>query len=198
MNILAWPEGVCPINEDWQLLSNSKTFTSPFNGSSQTVRFPGSRWRCELTFSNLSEEKSRKLEALVAALDGMSGRVRISSWIRKGKEGYGTPKISSAGQSGSVLQTSGWKRNMRVLQQGDRLTIGNELKMVVADVVSDNEGRAVILISPMLRTPPALNEEVIIKAPFGVFRLSDNEQGKFQHRRLGYSNVTLSFEEVLY
>lgn len=198
MNILAWPDDVCPINEDWQLLSNSKTFTSPFNGSSQTVRFPGSRWRCELTFSNLSEEKSRKLEALVATLDGMSGRVKISSWIRKGKEGYGTPKISSAGQSGSVLQTSGWKRNMRVLQQGDRLTIGNELKMVVADVVSDNEGRAVISISPMLRTPPALNEEVIIKVPFGVFRLSDNEQGKFQHRRLGYSNVTLSFEEVLY
>ncbi|WP_311750117.1 hypothetical protein [Proteus penneri] len=198
MNILAWPEDVCPINEDWQLLSNSKTFTSPFNGSSQTVRFPGSRWRCELTFSNLSEEKSRKLEALVAALDGMSGRVRISSWIRKGKEGYGTPKIALAGQSGVSLQTLGWKRNMRVLQQGDRLTIGNELKMVVADVVSDNEGRAVISISPMLRTPPALNEEVIIKAPFGVFRLSDNEQGKFQHRRLGYSNVTLSFEEVLY
>lgn len=198
MNILAWPEDVCPINEDWQLLSNSKTFTSPFNGSSQTVRFPGSRWRCELTFSNLSEEKSRKLEALVAALDGMSGRVRISSWIRKGKEGYGTPKVALASQSGVSLQTSGWKRNMRVLQQGDRITIGNELKMVVADVVSDNEGRAVISISPMLRTPPTLNEEVIIKAPFGVFRLSDNEQGKFQHRRLGYSNVTLSFEEVLY
>ncbi|MFU9078083.1 hypothetical protein ACNART_17840, partial [Proteus sp. LHD240705] len=163
-----------------------------------TVRFPGSRWRCELTFNNLNEAKSRQLEALVASLDGMSGRVRISSWIRKGKEGYGTPKISSAGQSGSVLQTSGWKRNMRVLQQGDRLTIGNELKMVVADVVSNNEGRAVISISPMLRTPPALDEEVIIKAPFGVFRLVDNEQGKFQHRRLGYTHITLSFEEVLY
>ncbi|WP_368909904.1 hypothetical protein [Proteus penneri] len=187
-----------PTQENWQLLSNSKTFTSPFNGSSQTVRFPGSRWRCELTFNNLNEAKSRQLEALVASLDGMSGRVRISSWIRKGKEGYGTPKISSAGQSGSVLQTSGWKRNMRVLQQGDRLTIGNELKMVVADVVSNNEGRAVISISPMLRTPPALDEEVIIKAPFGVFRLVDNEQGKIQHRRLGYTHITLSFEEVLY
>ncbi len=198
MSILEWPKEVIPTQENWQLLSNSKTFTSPFNGSSQTVRFPGSRWRCELTFNNLNEAKSRQLEALVASLDGMSGRVRISSWIRKGKEGYGTPKISSAGQSGSVLQTSGWKRNMRVLQQGDRLTIGNELKMVVADVVSNNEGRAVISISPMLRTPPALDEEVIIKAPFGVFRLVDNEQGKFQHRRLGYTHITLSFEEVLY
>ncbi|HID9639660.1 TPA: hypothetical protein ACXI2O_003656, partial [Proteus mirabilis] len=78
MSILEWPKEVIPTQENWQLLSNSKTFTSPFNGSSQTVRFPGSRWRCELTFNNLNEEKSRQLEALVASLDGMSGRVKIS------------------------------------------------------------------------------------------------------------------------
>nr|MCD4641925.1 hypothetical protein [Proteus mirabilis] len=65
MSILEWPKEVIPTQENWQLLSNSKTFTSPFNGSSQTVRFPGSRWRCELTFNNLNEEKSRQLEALV-------------------------------------------------------------------------------------------------------------------------------------
>ncbi|HEK2965069.1 TPA: hypothetical protein SMV04_003609, partial [Proteus mirabilis] len=89
MSILEWPKEVIPTQENWQLLSNSKTFTSPFNGSSQTVRFPGSRWRCELTFNNLNEEKSRQLEALVASLDGMSGRVKIASWIRKGRYGYG-------------------------------------------------------------------------------------------------------------
>nr|EKU7866391.1 hypothetical protein [Proteus mirabilis] len=55
MSILEWPKEVIPTQENWQLLSNSKTFTSPFNGSSQTVRFPGSRWRCELTFNNLNE-----------------------------------------------------------------------------------------------------------------------------------------------
>lgn len=198
MSILEWPKEVIPTQENWQLLSNSKTFTSPFNGSSQTVRFPGSRWRCELTFNNLNEEKSRQLEALVASLDGMSGRVKIASWIRKGRYGYGSPRIAIPRQLGHRLETKDWKRNMRVLQQGDRLTVGNELKMVVADVVSDNQGYASIPISPMLRTSPTVNEKLEVERPFGVFRLVDNEQGKFQHRRLGYTNITLSFEEVLY
>lgn len=198
MSILEWPKEVIPTQENWQLLSNSKTFTSPFNGSSQTVRFPGSRWRCELTFNNLNEEKSRQLEALVASLDGMSGRVKIASWIRKGRYGYGSPRIAIPSLLGHRLETKDWKRNMRVLQQGDRLTVGNELKMVVADVISDNQGRANILISPMLRTSPTVNEMLEVERPFGVFRLVDNEQGKFQHRRLGYTNITLSFEEVLY
>ena len=198
MSILEWPKEVIPTQENWQLLSNSKTFTSPFNGSSQTVRFPGSRWRCELTFNNLNEEKSRQLEALVASLDGMSGRVKIASWIRKGRYGYGLPRIAISSQLGHRLETKDWKRNMRVLQQGDRLTVGNELKMVVADVVSDNNGRANIPISPMLRTSPTVNEMLEVERPFGVFRLVDNEQGKFQHRRLGDTHITLSFEEVLY
>ncbi|MEQ4912860.1 hypothetical protein ABN089_16830 [Proteus terrae] len=198
MSILEWPKEVIPTQENWQLLSNSKTFTSPFNGSSQTVRFPGSRWRCELTFNNLNEEKSRQLEALVASLDGMSGRVKIASWIRKGRYGYGSPRIAIPSLLGHRLETKDWKRNMRVLQQGDRLTVGNELKMVVADVISDNQGRANILISPMLRTSPTVNEMLEVERPFGVFRLVDNEQGKFQHRRLGYTHITLSFEEVLY
>ncbi|EMI3316427.1 TPA: hypothetical protein ACKRES_003403 [Proteus mirabilis] len=198
MSILEWPKEVIPTQENWQLLSNSKTFTSPFNGSSQTVRFPGSRWRCELTFNNLNEEKSRQLEALVASLDGMSGRVKIASWIRKGRYGYGSPRIVIPSQLGHRLETKDWKRNMRVLQQGDRLTVGNELKMVVADVVSDNQGYASIPISPMLRTSPTVNEMLEVERPFGIFRLVDNEQGKFQHRRLGYTNITLSFEEVLY
>ena len=198
MSILEWPKEVIPTLENWQLLSNSKTFTSPFNGSSQTVRFPGSRWRCELTFNNLNEEKSRQLEALVASLDGMSGRVKIASWIRKGRYGYGSPRIAIPSLLGHRLETKDWKRNMRVLQQGDRLTVGNELKMVVADVVSDNNGRANIPISPMLRTSPTVNEVLEVERPFGVFRLVDNEQGKFQHRRLGYTHITLSFEEVLY
>lgn len=198
MSILEWPKAVIPTQENWQLLSNSKTFTSPFNGSSQTVRFPGSRWRCELTFNNLNEEKSRQLEALVASLDGMSGRVKIASWIRKGRYGYGSPRIAISSQLGHRLETKDWKRNMRVLQQGDRLTVGNELKMVVADVVSDNQGYASIPISPMLRTSPTVNEMLEVERPFGIFRLVDNEQGKFQHRRLGYTHITLSFEEVLY
>lgn len=197
MEILNWPEDVCPTNEDWQLLSNSKTFTSPFTGSTQTARFPGSRWRCDLTFNNLTESKNRKLEALVAALDGVSGRVRISAWGRRGRAGYGAPVVAGSGQLGSALQTKGWKRNMRVLAMGDYVTVGNELKLVTSDIFSDDNGRARLVFSPMLRIPPNEGDHIEVVRPFGVFRLLDNEQGKFQRRRLGFANVVLSFEEVL-
>ncbi|WP_349486401.1 hypothetical protein [Providencia rettgeri] len=39
--VLEWPENVVPSSMSWQLMSNSKTFTSVFTGSSQTVRFSG-------------------------------------------------------------------------------------------------------------------------------------------------------------
>ena len=77
MAALEWPEDVCPASLTWRPESNTKTFRSPFNGASQTVRFPGTRWMCSLTFNNLSDEKARRIDSLVAELDGEYGRVKI-------------------------------------------------------------------------------------------------------------------------
>lgn len=83
MAVMEWPENIIPSTMNWQLVSNSKTFTSTFTGSVQTVRFPGSRWRCSLTFNNLTEDKSRELEALAAELDGESGRIKYTTGYEK-------------------------------------------------------------------------------------------------------------------
>ena len=64
--VLEWPEAVVPATMNWQLISNSKSFASVFTGSVQTVRFPGSRWRCTLTFNNLTEQLWRRLMVKVA------------------------------------------------------------------------------------------------------------------------------------
>ncbi|QBY44273.1 hypothetical protein [Arsenophonus nasoniae] len=45
-SVIEWPKEVVPSSMNWQLVSNSKTFVSTFTGSAQTVRYPGSRWRC--------------------------------------------------------------------------------------------------------------------------------------------------------
>lgn len=83
MAALEWPDEVCPASLTWRPESNTKTFRSPFNGASQTVRFPGTRWVCSLTFNNLSDEKSRRIDALIAELDGEYGRVKIHDWGRE-------------------------------------------------------------------------------------------------------------------
>lgn len=195
--ILEWPDAVVPTSMSWQLISNSKTFTSVFTGSSQTVRFPGSRWRCVLTFNNLTEELSRELEVLLASLDGESGRVKISNWVRQGLKGKGLPLVGLANQTGRSLQTKGWLANSIVIRKGDYLTVSNELKMVTENVVSDKDGNALIPISPMLRLSPALNDKIETVEPFGIFKLTSNDQGNFQYRPGVFSNVTITLEEAL-
>lgn len=198
MAVMEWPENIVPSTMNWQLISNSKTFTSTFTGSVQTVRFPGSRWRCSLTFNHLTETHSRELEALTAELDGESGRIKIYNWIRKGLTGRGEPVVSVANQTGRILQTKGWKVSLIVMRKGDYLTVNNELKMVTDNVTSDVNGNAAIPISPMLRYTPKINDNIETNSPFGIFKLTTNDQGNFQYRPGVFSTVTLAFEEALY
>lgn len=140
MAVLEWPEDVCPASLTWRPESNTKTFRSPFNGSSQTARFPGTRWVCSLTFNNLTDEKSRRIDALVASLDGEYGRVKVRDWGRSGRAPAGVPVVDGANQTGTQLQSKGWTPGVVVLRQGDYFTVNDELKMVTADVTSvDNQ-----------------------------------------------------------
>ncbi|MBD1229392.1 hypothetical protein IQ211_17610 [Xenorhabdus griffiniae] len=198
MRILDWPEEIIPSALNWQLISNSKTFTSVFNGSTQTARFPGSRWRCTLMFNNLDDEKARILEVLVAQLDGESGRVRLFDWARPGLVGMGNPKISEPNQLGYYLKTEGWRKNTRVIRRGDYLTVGNELKMVTENVDSDSAGAATIPISPMLRYSPRRHDKIETERPFGIFKQTGGDQGNFQRKPGIFTNATLSFEEALF
>ncbi|SPP31344.1 hypothetical protein ARAF_0468 [Arsenophonus endosymbiont of Aleurodicus floccissimus] len=162
------------------------------------MRFPGSRWRCSLTFNNLTETKSRELEALAAELDGESGRIKIYNWIRKGLTDRGKLIVSVANQTSRILQTRDWLPSSIVMRKGDYLTVNNELKMVTDNVTSDAKGNAAILISPMLRYTPKINDKIETRSPFGVFKLTTNDQRNFQYRPGVFSTVTLAFEEALY
>lgn len=196
--VLVWPESIVPSTMNWQLMSNSQTFISVFTGSAQTVRFPGSRWKCVLSFNNLTDEKSRLLEVILAQLDGESGRVKISNWLRPGLIGKGSPIISEANQTGTMLQTKGWISNSIILRKGDYITVSNELKIITENVISDNDGNANIPISPMLRNSPSINEKIETVKPFGIFKLTSNDQGSFQYRPGVFSSISITLEEALY
>ncbi|WP_238149163.1 hypothetical protein [Arsenophonus endosymbiont of Aleurodicus floccissimus] len=84
------------------------------------------------------------------------------------------------------------------MRKGDYLTVNNELKMVTDNVTSDVDGNAAIPISPMLRYTPKINDKIETRSPFGIFKLTSNEQGNFQSRPSMFSSVTLEFEEALY
>ncbi|HCR3457445.1 hypothetical protein ACFYLL_17680 [Proteus mirabilis] len=195
--ILSWPQSIVPATLSWQLVSNSKTFTSTFTGSVQTVRFPGSRWRCSMSFNNLTDDQARVLEAFVAELDGESGRVKISDWARSGLTQRGKPKVSQPNQSGKLLESKDWLPNSIVLRIGDYITVNDELKRVTANVISDAQGNAIIPIAPILRYAPAVNDLIENEAPYGIFKLTSNDQGNFQRKPGILTSTSLSFEEAL-
>lgn len=196
MAVLEWPQDVCPASLTWRPESNSKTFRSPFNGASQTVRFPGTRWLCSLTFTNLTDDKSRRIDALVAALDGEFGRVKIRDWGRDGRKPAGAPVVSDASQSGVSLTTKGWTPGTVVLRTGDYFTVNNELKMVTADASSNSSGVAIIQFAPMLRTAPPANIPLEVAAPYGIFKLKDNSQGTGNRVPGVFTSYTIDFEEA--
>ena len=196
MAALEWPDDVCPASLTWRPESNTKTFRSPFNGASQTVRFPGTRWICSLTFNNLTDDKSRRIDALVAELDGGYGRVKIRDWGRNGRAPAGSPVVSDADQTGMELNTKGWLPGKTVLMTGDYITVNDELKIVTADVTSSASGSAVISFAPMLRSSPAPNAPIEVENPFGIFKLKDNQQGTGNRIPGVFTSYTLEFEEA--
>lgn len=196
MAALEWPEDVCPASLTWRPESNTKTFRSPFNGASQTVRFPGTRWVCSLTFNNLSDEKSRRIDSLVAELDGEYGRVKIRDWGRSGRTPSGSPLVDGANQTGTELHSKGWTAGTVVLRQGDYITVNNELKIVTADVSSASNGTALITFAPMLRSSPPANAVIEVANPYGIFKLKDNQQGTGNRVPGVFTSYTLEFEEA--
>lgn len=194
--LLTWPEAIRPSNLNWSLKSNAVEFTSPFNGASQTVSFPGSAWKASLSFDILNDWESRKLEVLIAKLDGKAGRILISDMGRWGRPPMGAPKVSVPNATGTTLPTKGWTPNRFVLREGDYISINNELKLITADAWSDASGNVILEVAPMLRKMPNTDTVVETLNPCGIFRLDDNENGV--DRSPAFQNkMTLNFVEAI-
>lgn len=198
---LEWPIDLMPNEMTLTPISNSKAFPSPFSGSTQTVRFPGTYWAMDLSFTKLNDETGPRLEVLISQLDGEAGRIMIWDFAAKlvsaPQPVYGAPIVTLATSLSSNIMSRGWQPNKRVLKLGGWIQVGDELKRVTADVDSDMSGQAVIPVSPMLRNDYANGTPLIVSRPCGKFKLKDNSQGA-SHRKSSKSSMSLSFVEAFY
>lgn len=192
--VLTWPSGILPASFDWSLASNGSSFTSPWNGQSQTVRYPGSAWKAQMSLSNLDDLESREVEALIFELDGMSGRIKLWDMGRFPGTVKGTPRVNGSNQTGATLVTDGWTPSVKVLSRGDYVTVNDEMKMILRDVTSNASGQANLPIGPMLRQSPPDNLVIEVANPYAIFRLEKNENGV--KRSPAFNNdITLNFVE---
>jgi len=168
---------------EWQLISNTQSFTSPLDKSTQTIELPGSRWLATLQYPALTETDARIMIAFLASLRGMSGRFTLFDHSHRTPAGVatGSPLVNGASQTGGTLITDGWTINTTgILKAGDYIGVNGELKLVIADANSDAGGNATLSIEPPLRASPANNAVITTDSPTGTFRLADDGQTKIQ------------------
>jgi len=189
MAILTFPS-VLPSSAEWQLVSNTQQFKSPFDGSIQSSELPGARWHVSLTFPNQTSSTARVLAAFLASLRGESGRFYLHDHTQPLPRGTiaGNPVVSGAAQTGASINTSGWTGT---LLAGDMIGIGGELKMVTADVT----GPGLIQFEPPLRQSPADASPIVTNKPTAVFKLTGDNQASWRVSPVFYG-MSLICEEA--
>ncbi|WP_413614747.1 hypothetical protein MRB56_12630 [Halomonas cupida] len=192
-DILDFPP-VAPQSMQWGLAHNTKSFTSAFNGATQTVTYPGARWRCQMTFGTLRPDEERMLSTFINRLGGRAGRFRLSDLYRVSPVSRGNAVVDGGGQTGGLLRTRGWIPSRRVLRMGDYVTVDNEMKEVLDDVWSDAGGKAVLRVAPWWRFSPTNAATVNHTSPVAIMMLDDDENMIGRQRRL--SNCTITCTEA--
>lgn len=195
MALIDYPMHIIPNSASIRMISNTKTYKSTFNGSSKTARFNGTTWALTLGYNNLDWEIPA-LSAFMFSLDGSSGRVMLPPFHKMGAPARGNPKIGQANQSGRILQTKDWLPNQVVLKVGDFFSVNDELKIITKDVVSDDNGLAVLEFAPWLRESPDLDAEIVTEIPTGRFKLEEDSVGLDIDPESG--SVSLTFVEAFY
>lgn len=200
--VMEWPTDLIPGEMSLGLESMTRTFESPWSGSTQTADTPGSKVVMQLTFRSLPVDKARRLEALLFSLDGQAGRVRLWDFaarlVSQPQPVRGAPIVTEALAMRKSLTSRGWTPSTKVLLAGDWVQVGDELKRVLADVTSDLSGGALIRVAPMLRNDYPSGTPLSVSRPCGVFKLRDDKAVTFQRTPGVFTDVSLSFVESFY
>lgn len=174
MPTLTFPDDILPATALFGLQSNTEAFTSPLNRATQTVERPGALWKARLTFTTMSISQQRRLQAFLAELNGMAGRVYLWSHANPGSELY-SPTVDGPMFDFRQLRAKDFPPNTLVLRAGDFLECQGELKIVTGDVASDPSGLASwIPVSPPFRRAPADDAPIVLYKPKALMRLASD------------------------
>lgn len=191
MAIITFP-GVIPTSATWGLKSITETFTSPLNGSTQTVGRPGSRWKVTLDFNNMDLTQGAILDGWLAAMDGMANRTNLYPHHRPGTGATAT--VNGASQSGTTLNINCAAN--RVFAAGDFFSVNSELKMLTAPAVANGSGQVALQFSPMLRASPISGSNVVFTQPTAQMMVAQNEYAVTRVPGPLYQNISIALIEA--
>ena len=166
---------ITPATNTFELVSNTRTYTSPLTNAVQTASRKGSLWKASMQFNNLSGDDRKVMQAFLVKLNGQQHRFTLQDHSHTPRgAGGGTLRVNGASQSGTTLVCDGATASVtNYLRAGDYISFNSELHMVVADADSDASTKVTLSIAPPIRKTPADDTIVDYTIPvLGVFMLA--------------------------
>jgi hypothetical protein len=212
MTILSWPTGLRNPSSVSGPSLRANTMSggrSPFDGTEQTLELPGARWVAELRWNNLPAAQWRILQAFITSLRGQSGRFTWGPSAFAPRLGGATsagglgPRVKTAGQTGSVLVTTGWSGLGWVFEPGDWFGFlspaGRPQLHMSREYVTNIAGDGTLFLDPPIRRSPNADEPLILTNPVAVWKLADDMVPiDFSQRGGPVASVTMPIEEAIW
>lgn len=196
MATITLPAGFAPRDFTMRLVTNQRSFSSPFGGSEQVVDLLNDRWSISLTLPSSSSANAARIEAFVNAMRGMTNTCNLYHMQRKVPRGTmrGTPICNYAPQ-GSASLTFPNAGIGATLLAGDLVGISGLLLMVQSDCAADGGGSMVVPLVNRIRTAITGGAAVTWDKPTAPFRMLSTGSVNYQP---GYADgVSLDFAEVI-
>lgn len=127
-----YPERLIPQAMEWRSIKAGVQHRSPFDGTVESVEFPGERWALTLTMAPKRAADGGEREAFFARIAGGVERVRMWHFLRPQPKGTmrGAPTLHAAvvrGAHSLSIATTG------TLKAGDLFKIGGQVFMAFQD-----------------------------------------------------------------
>ena len=191
---------ICAQQTTWELLTNTKSFVSPFTGAQQTSVRKGSRWLLKLRWENLCQDDRYDLQAFFTRLNGQEHRFTYRDDSYTTRRGAGTNgTVLGSNQTGTSIVVTSAVTGTDWLLPGDWIEFAGQLKMVL-NTVPGSGGPETIDIAPGIHISPPSGTPVLAgnvgSRPVGTFIMT-NTFG-WNNRPGGFSDFQVeAVEDVL-
>ncbi len=127
-----FPLALMPKEIVWRSIKAGVQFRSPFDGTVESIEFPGARWGISLTLPQRSGASGGQPESFFGRLAGGVERVRIWHFQRPQPLGSmrGTPTLNAAAVRGDLVLKINTTGSLRA---GDMFKVGAQLCMAFQD-----------------------------------------------------------------
>jgi hypothetical protein len=203
---LAWPADLRPLSQSFYLQPHVGGAESPITRTRKVYGLSAPRWLTKMTFRHRAwghgreAEKSARIEALIAEMEG--GLNRVALWdFRRDRTLRPQPIVASstvlpATRGASEMRVAGFAPNSTAFLPGDYLGGDGRPHIVIAPAVADSSGVATVKFRPPLTAdvPAGL---AAVSSVTGMFRLTSDAAGMNDTTARQMTTFTLEFAEDL-